>query len=307
MKRLAAAAQQYLTVRRALGYKLYHQTWWLPDFVSFLDAHGSSLITTELAVKWARQPADASPGWWAKRLTAVRQFARHHRAFDPRTQVPPADLIPYRKQPLVPHLYTTEEVVALMREAAGLRYPLLAASYEAILGLLAATGLRVSEALSLDDHDVDWERQLLTVRSSKFGRSRQVPLHLTTLAALRAYRRRRDRLRPHRRSPAFFISSAGSRVVHQNFQHVFLRLLERTGLDRGPGRRPRIHDLRHAFAMRIVRDWYRAGADVERRLPWLSTYLGHVSPSATYWYLTATPELLAAASRRAERAWKVRP
>jgi integrase/recombinase XerD len=307
MKRLAAAAQQYLTVRRSLGYKLYHETWWLPDFVSFLDAHGSSMITTELAVKWARQPADASPGWWAKRLTAVRQFARHHRAFDPRTQIPPADLIPSRKQRLVPHLYTTEEVAALMREAARLRYPLRAASYEAILGLLAATGLRVSEALSLDDQDVDWERQLLTVRSSKFGKSRLVPLHLTTLAALRAYRRRRDRLRPHRRCPAFFISSTGSRVVHQNFQHVFLRLLERTGFDRGPGRRPRIHDLRHTFAMRSVRDWYRAGADVERRLPWLSTYLGHVSPSATYWYLRATPELLAAAATRAERAWKVQP
>lgn len=307
MKRLAAAAQQYLSVRRALGYKLYHQTWWLPDFVSFLDARGSSVITTELAWQWARQPADASPGWWASRLTAVRQFARYHRAFDPRTQVPPADLILHRKQRLVPHLYTTEEVVALMREAAGLRYPLVAASYQTILGLLAATGLRVSEALSLDDHDVDWERQLLTVRSSKFGKSRLVPLHLTTLAALRTYARRRDRLRPHRRSPALFISSTGNRVVHQNFQHVFLRLLERTGLDRGSGRRPRIHDLRHAFAMQTVRGWYRAGADVERRLPWLSTYLGHVSPSSTYWYLTATPELLAAAATRAERAWKMRP
>lgn len=307
MKRVAAAAQQYLAVRRALGYKLRHHTWWLPDFVSFLAAHGSSVITTELAVKWARQPADASPGWWAKRLTAVRQFARYHQAFDPRTQVPPADLIPYHKQRLVPYLYTTEEVVALMRQAARLRYPLQAASYQAILGLLAATGLRVSEALSLDDHDIDWERKLLTVRCSKFGKSRLVPLHLTTLAALRAYARRRDRLRPHRRSPAFFISSTGNRVIHQNFHQVFLRLLERTGLDRGPGRRPRIHDLRHAFAMRIVRDWYRTGVDVERRLPWLSTYLGHVSPSKTYWYLTATPELLAAAATRAERAWKVRP
>jgi integrase len=306
MRRLAAAVRQYLALRRALGYKLRHETWWLPDFVSFLDAHGSSVITTELALRWARQPADASSGWWAHRLSAVRQFARHHRAFDARTEVPPADCIPYRRQRLIPHIYTTGEVVALMREAARLSYPLKAASYEAILGLLAATGMRVSEALALHDDDLDWERELLTVRGSKFGKSRHVPLHPTTLAALRAYIRRRDRLRPHRRCPALFVSTTGNPVLHQNFQHSFLRLLVLTGLDRGPGRRPRIHDLRHSFAMRIVRDWYRADVDVERRLPWLSTYLGHVSPSTTYWYLTATPELLGAAVQRAERAWKVR-
>ena len=307
MKRLAAAAQEYLAVRHALGYQLRHQAWWLPDFVSFLEAHGSSIITTELALQWARLPASASPCWWARRLSAVRQFARHHRASDPRTEIPAADLIPCRKQRLTPHQYTTDEVAALMREASGLRRPLQAASYATILGLLAATGMRVSEALALDRGDVHCDRALLTVRSSKFGKSRHVPLHRTTVAALCDYVRRRDRLRPHRRSPAFFLSSAGSRVILQNLQHVFLRLLERTGLDRTRGRRPRIHDLRHSFAMTIVRDWYRAGVDVECRLPWLSTYLGHVSPSTTYWYLSATPELLAAAGERAERAWKVRP
>jgi integrase/recombinase XerD len=306
MKSLADAAQQYLALRRALGFKLYHETWWLPDFIAFLVAHGSSVITTELALRWARQPADVTPGWWARRLTAVRQFARHHRAFDPRTEIPLADLIPYRRQRLTPYLYTTEEVVMIMREAAGLSRPLRAASCATIIGLLAATGMRVSEVLTLDDHDINWDRQLLTVRASKFGRSRHVPLHPTALAALRDYVRRRDRLRPHRRSPAFFLSSVGTRVIHQNFQHIFLRLLGCTGLDCGRGRRPRIHDLRHTFAVRIVRDWYRAGVDVERRLPWLSTYLGHVSPLSTYWYLTATPDLLAAAAERAEHAWEVR-
>jgi site-specific recombinase XerD len=307
MKRLADAAKDYLALRRALGYQLYHHTWWLPDFVSFLETHGSSIITTELALKWARQPADASAGWWARRLTAIRLFARHHHATDPRTEVPAADLIPRRQQRLTPHVYSTDEVASLMREASGLRLPLRAASYATILGLLWATGMRVSEALALDDHDIDWDRQLLTVRGTKFGKSRHVPLHRSTLGALRDYGRRRDRLRPHRRSQAFFLSSSGSRIILQNFGRVFLRLLARTGLDRAPGRRPRIHDLRHSFAMRIVRDWYRAGVDVEHWLPWLSTYLGHVSPSSTYWYLTATAELLAAAATRAERAWKVRP
>lgn len=306
MKRLADAATEYLVVRRALGFKLHHHTWWLPDFVSYLKAHGSSVITTELALRWAQQPPDASPKWWASRLGAVRLFARHHRAFDPRTEVPPADLLPYSKQRSTPHLYTADEIAALMREARHLKSPLIAASYATLVGLLAATGMRVGEALTLDRDDVDWDQKLLTIRNSKFGKSRHVPLHRSALSALRDYARRRDRLRPHRRSAAFFLSSVGTRVIHQNFQHVFLRLLRLTGLDRGRGRRPRVHDLRHTFAMKIVRDWYRAGVDVERRLPQLSTYLGHVSPSTTYWYLTATPELLSAAGKRAERAWKVR-
>lgn len=304
---LADAAKQYLSVRRALGYKLRHHTWWLPDFVSFLDTRGSSVITTALALEWARQPVHASPGWWVKRLSAIRQFARYHHAFDSNTEIPPRDLIPYRPQRLTPHLYTAAEIDTLMREASRLQTPLLAASYTTIIGLLAATGMRVSEALGLDKHDIDWHRMLLTVRASKFGKSRHVPLHKTTVTALRQYARKRDRLRPHRRSPAFFLSSTGSRVFHQNFHHVFLDLLERTGLDTGPGRRPRLHDLRHTFAMRIVHEWYRAGIDVERRLPWLSTYLGHVSPLSTYWYLTATPDLLAAACTRAERAWSKQP
>ena len=306
MKRLADAVQQYLAVRRALGFQLRHETWFLPDFVAYLEAHKRAVITTELALRWARQPANASPGWWAHRLSAVRQFARHHRASDPRTEIPPPDAIPYRQRRATAHLYRSDEVAALMREASRLERPLLASTYATILGLLAATGMRVSEALALDRDDIDFDRELLTIRSSKFGKSRHVPIHRTTVGALRGYARRRDRLRPHRRCPAFFLSSTGTRVIHQNFQHVFLRLLARTGLDRAHGRRPRIHDFRHTFAMTIVRDWHRAGADVERRLPLLSTYLGHVSPSTTYWYLTATPELLAAAGERAERAWKVR-
>jgi integrase/recombinase XerD len=306
MRSLADAAEQYLALRRALGFKLRHETWWLPNFVGFLDAHGSSTITTELALKWACLPAGATRVWWARRLSAVRQFARHHRGFDPRTEVPPADLIAHGRHRLTPYLYTTDDVVAIMRQAASLSPPLRAASYATIIGILASTGMRVSEALTLDDHDIEWERELLTVRGSKFGRLRHVPLHPTTLAALRDYIDRRDRLRPHRRCSAFFLSSTGTRVILQNFQLIFLRILACTGLDRGTGRRPRIHDLRHTFAMRIVRDWYQAGIDVERRLPWLSTYLGHVSPLSTYWYLTATPELLAAAGERAERAWGAR-
>jgi len=307
MKSLADAAKQYLCLRRALGYKLRHQTWWLPDFVGFLEAQGSAVITTELAVKWACLPVDTSPNWWSIRLSAIRQFARHHYASDPRTQIPPADLIPHHKRRATPYLYSVDEIATLMSAASHLSHPLRAASHANIIGLLAATGMRVSEALDLNRDDVDCKRQLLTIHNGKFGKSRHVPLHPTTVEALRRYARRRDRLRPHRRSPAFFLSSTGNRVLLQNFGHVFIRLIEHTGVGRGCPRRPRIHDLRHSFAMKIVRDWYRAGVDVERRLLWLSTYLGHVSPESTYWYLTATSDLLMAACVRAERAWKQRP
>jgi len=304
---LSRSVEEYLALRRALGFKLYHQTWFLPDFVAFLAAHGSDAITTELAARWAQEPPGTSPGWWAMRLSAVRCFARHHRAFDPRTEVPPPDLITYRVQRRTPHLYRDGEIAALMREASSLSGPMRSATYATLLGLLAATGMRVGEALALDDGDVDWRRSLLTVRHAKFQKSRLVPVHASTLAALQAYVALRDHLLPSRRSPSFFVSGVGTRVLHQNFHHMFLRLVRLAGIDAGRGRRPRLHDLRHTFALNTLRDWYRSGLDAERRLPSLSTYLGHVNPSSTYWYLTAAPELLTLAGKRLERAWEVRP
>ena len=307
MKTLAEAVHEYLAVRRALGFKLRRETWSLPNFVAYLEANGSSAITTELAVRWARQPPGTTARWWASRLSSVRQFARHHHAQDPRTEIPPADAITSPKRRTIPHQYAEAEIVALMREASRLRRPLTAASYTTIIGLLSATGMRVSEALALNRDDVDFDRELLTVRHSKFGKSRHVPLDPTTVQALRRYVRTCDHLRPHGKSSAFFLSSSGARVIYQNLQLVFMRLVDRAGLHRRGHRRPRIHDLRHTFAMVTLRDWYRGGMDAQRRLPQLSTYLGHVAPSTTYWYLTATPELMAAVGQRASRAWKVRP
>lgn len=304
---LRRSAEEYLALRRSLGFKLRHETWFLPDFVAFLAAHGSSVVTTELAVRWAQQPPGASPRWWARRLSAVRCFAKHHRAFDPRTEVPPPDLLPYRASRRPPHLYTDGEIAALMREARALRPALEAATYAALLGLLATTGMRVGEALALDDGDVDWKRSLLTVRHAKFQKSRLVPVHASTLAALQAYVALRDRLLPRRCGFCFFVSNVGTRVRHQNFHHVFLRLIRLAGMDAGQGRRARLHDLRHTFAVNTLRDWYRSGIDAERRLLSLSTYLGHVNPTTTYWYLTATPELLALAGKRLERGWEGRP
>lgn len=302
--RLLRSAQEYLALRRALGFKLYRETWLLPDFVGFLTAHGSAFITTDLAVQWALQPLGTSAQWCAKRLAAIRCFARHQRAFDPRTEIPPPDLIPYRANRRHPYLYTQAEIAALMREARALRPAVMAATNETLIGLLATTGMRVGEALALDDGDVDWDRSLIKIRHAKFQKSRLVPLHASTLAALRGYVARRDRLCV-RLGSWLFTSTVGTRVIHQNFLHVFRRLVGRTGLGSRAGR-PRIHDIRHAFAVNTLRDWYRSGVDVERRLFSLSTYLGHVSPTSTYWYLTATPELLALAGKRLER-WRSRP
>lgn len=295
---LLRSVKEYLALRRALGFKLYAETWLLPHFVDFLTAHGSPFITIDLAVRWAQQPPGASRRWCARRLGAVRCFAKHRRAFDPRTEVPPWDLIPCPTTRYSPHLYTDAEITALMREARQLRSPIMAATYEMLLGLLAVTGMRVGEALALDDGDVDWARSLLKVRHAKFQKSRLVPLHPSTVTALREYVADRDR-RCIRLGPWLFTSIVGTRVIHQNFHHVFLRLARRAGI----AGRPHIHDLRHTFAVNTVRDWYRSGADVERRLFSLSTYLGHVSPTSTYWYLTATPELLALAGERLER-WR---
>lgn len=216
--------------------------------------------------------------------------------------MPPADLIAHHARRLQPHIYSDDEIAALLREARALPGALRSVTYAMIIGVLAVTGMRLGEALGLDDGDVDWARSLLIIRHAKFQKSRLVPVHRSTLAALRAYADRRNRLCPHRRHPAFFVSGVGARVHPQNFQRVFLRLLARAGVTARVGRRPRIHDLRHAFAVRTLCDWYRSGADAERRLWWLSTYLGHVSPTATYWYLTATPELLSLAGKRLARS-----
>lgn len=306
MKPLAIAAQEYLAVRRALGFKLRHETWFLPDFVAFLAARRCSVITAKLALEWATQPRGTTAGWWAHRLSSIRAFARHRHASDPRTEVPSRDLISSQARRRTPYLYTDGDVAALMRAAGTLKNPLQATTYATLIGLLASTGMRVGEALALDRNDVDLHRAIITIWRGKFGKSRHVPLHPSAVAALDAYKRRRDRIRSIAAEAAFFVSTTGNRVLHQNFHHVCLRLIERAAIGTRGRQRPCLHDLRHTFAVKTLRSWYRQGMDVERRLPSLSTYLGHVSPSTTYWYLTGTPELLALASRRAERAWKVR-
>jgi len=302
MTPLRQALDDYLTMRRGLGYKLERAEKLLAQFLAYLDGVGADTVSVEHALAWARLPADADPSWWSYRLSVVRGFAAYLRTLDPATEVPAAELLPWRPRRAIPFLYTDEEIAALIAACASLRFPLRVATYRTLLGLLAVTGLRVGEAIRLDRDDLDVERGLLLVRDSKFGKSRELPLHETTLRALQRYLRRRKRLQPSPQAEALLISLAGTRLRYCNVNWTFLRLVRRAGLEpRSAGCRPRLHDLRHTFAVRTVLDAYRADSDVQARLPLLSTYLGHVDPGATYWYLSAAPELLALAGQRLER------
>lgn len=298
---LEQALADYLAVRRALGYKLARPEKLLRQFLAYLHQHDADTITIDNAVAWATLPA-GDAGWWAYRLLAVRGFARHLHSIDAAHQVPPTDLLPSRPHRATPYLYSGTDIAALIGTAAtAFRSPLRAATYQALIGLLAVTGLRVGEAIRLDRGDFDHAHGLLTVRDSKFGKSRQVPLHPTTVSALRRYLRRRDRLHPDAVTAAVFISTAGTRLLYCNVQWAFADLVRRVGLKpRSASCRPRIHDLRHTFAVATIIDAYRDGVDVQAHLALLSTYLGHVDPAATYWYLSAAPELLALAGQRLE-------
>jgi integrase/recombinase XerD len=303
MTALHETLRDYICLRRSLGFKLEREGALLPDFVAFLERSGSRVITVPLALAWAKQSPDATPYWWATRLGMVRGLARYARTIDSGHQVPPDDVLPLLKPPRPqPYIYSDADVTALMVATRRIRNPFRAYTYRTLIGLLASTGMRVGEAIELDRTDLDPERGVITVRHGKFGKSREVPLHPSTLHALQAYARHRRRRIARLTSAAFFLSLAGTRLFYKNVHPVFLRLLEWAGLaDRKP-RRPRIHDLRHSFAVRTLADAYRAGLDVERQLPVLSTYLGHVSPSSTYWYLSAVPELLGVAAQRLEES-----
>jgi integrase/recombinase XerD len=301
MTALRRALATYLRTRRALGFKAKREVELLPQFVAYLDERGASFVTTAAAVAWSAQPRDAAPAWWTQRLVIVRGFAKYLQTIEPRTEVPSLDHLPHRRARSAPYVYSDADITALLSATDTLRSPLKTATYRTLLGLLAATGMRVGETITLDERDVDRRRATLVVRKTKFDKSREVPLHTSTVAALDRYRRDRERLAPRRSSSSFFISSVGSRLIYQNVHETFLQLVYAAGLGK---RRPRptIHDLRHTFAIQTVLGWYRDGVDVEARLPLLSTYLGHVGPSSTYWYLTAVPELLEAATVRLERS-----
>jgi integrase len=305
MSALHVALEEYLSVRRALGVKLHLSGRLLAGFVDFAEREGAAVITTDLALRWATRPADAQPAQWANRLGMVRRFAQYRSAEDPRTEVPPPDLLPFRTQRPAPYIYSDEEVSRLLEAArqlpavTGLRPH----TYATLFGLYAVTGMRTNEPLQLDCEDVDLTQGVLTVRGTKFGKSRYLPLHRSTQRELQAYAERRDALCPHTLAPSFFLAERGRRLTEWSVRRDFVKLSRQIGL-RGPkdSRGPRLHDFRHRFAVKTLLQWYRDGHDVGRRLPELATYLGHTHVADTYWYLSAVPELLQLAAQRVEQA-----
>jgi integrase/recombinase XerD len=305
---LARHAADYLKLRRALGHDLADAARLLPRFVTHLDAIGASRITTDVALVWVRRPdADPSSSVWLRRMTVVRGFARYMSGIDPATEVPPLGLVTYRQRWRPPFIYSASDVQTLMGAVPQLvPTPLRAATVHTVIGLLTATGMRVGEAIALDRDDIDWADRVLVVRTSKFNKSREVLLDPTVITALRSYTHIRDRHVPHPASRMFFVSAKGTPVIYGALGTVFRKLLAATGVGAGSAVRPRIHDLRHSFAVHTLVRWYRDGQDVAALLPRLSTYLGHRSPVSTYWYLSAAPELLALAANRLDNAEEVR-
>lgn len=306
MKPWREAVEEYIEMRRGLGFKLLEAKVGLINFASFLKQRGAAHITISLSMEWAQQDKTARPAEWARRLSFIRGFARHWSAHDSHTEVPPSGLLPHRPGRARPYLYSDDEVRKLLQAARqlpsvrGLRGP----TYNCLLGLLAVTGLRISEARNLRTDDVDLNEGILTIRGAKFGKSRLVPIHPSTCTVLSDYASQRDRFLA-RRPDMFFVSGRGTRLDGGEVRRTFYYLSRQIGL-RGASdsHGPRLHDFRHRFAIETLVQWYRSGQDVERRLPILSTYLGHVHVADTYWYLTACPELMGLAVKRFEDYWE---
>jgi integrase len=296
----------YLAVRRALGYRLARAEKLLGQFIAWMNERGETTITTTSALGWATLPPATASNWHAHRLTVVRGFAAHVHALDPAHELVPQDLLPQRPRRAVPYLYSDAEIRALMDASAVIPTPHRAATMRTLIGLLAVTGMRVGEAIRLDQADIDHRRGVLTVVESKFGKSRQLPVDATAMAALRAYLARSDRPIPTEPTDAVFTSAAGTRLIYCNVHLAFKQIVKHACLQaRSSVCRPRPHDLRHTFAVHTLLDAYRQdigdGEHIQARIALLCTYLGHVNPGSTYWYLQAAPELLALAAERLER------
>ena len=310
MSALRARAEEYLAMRRVLGFRLTTQGRHLMSFVRFCEERSADHVTADLAVQWATQVTRGSGNevYQARRLDVVRIFARHLQALDPATEVPPEDVLARRYLRIQPYLYSLQEIAALMTAAGALRPALRAATWRTLIGLLAVTGMRQGEACRLLRDDAGLKTGTLVIRDSKFGKSRLVFLHPTAVAALRSYERARDQAFPEPEAVTFLVNSRGRPLNGHNLPHTFAPLVVAAGLQVPPGQRaPRLHDLRHAFTVATLLDWYRDGGDVQARLPLLSTWLGHVDPKSTYWYLQAVPELLALAAERLEQGRQAAP
>jgi integrase/recombinase XerD len=306
MSTLFEELQGYLAVRRSLGYGLSTSERVLRQFVSFAGREGIEHTSTDLFLRWQRTFGHANRQTWSRRLGMVRLFAQWLHGVDELHEIPPKDLFPSQYRRPQPYIYSKKEICRIVEAAAELPSTngIRALTFSTLFGLIAVTGLRVSEAIALDDADADMGTGVLIVRRGKGGKTRLLPLSESTTAQLAAYARKRDRLFGTPSQP-FFVSDRGDRLTDCSTQYNFASVCQTIGLRsvenfHRHGHGPRIHDLRHTFAVRTLVEWYRAGNDPSREMIKLTTYLGHADPKDTYWYIQAVPELLELASRRAE-------
>ena len=298
MTTLRQAAESYLALRRSMGFKLDEPGRLVLDFADRLDQAGVRYLTVDSALAWATSPA-ASSYWHWLRLSAVRGFAAHLHAFDSRHQVPPTDALARRYYRATPYLFSDADISALMEAAASRPARLHALTCKTLIGLLVVTGLRPGEAYALDRDHLDLAGAALTVVNGKYGKSRRLALDLSTVSALEEYAQHRDLWCRRPMAPSFFVSLRGTRLHSANTDRAFQHLIRHAGLQpRSARTRPCLKSLRHTFAVNTLIGWYRTGVDIDTHLPLLSTWLGHVAPSSTYWYLQATPELLGLAAER---------
>lgn len=304
-KTFVECVEDYLKYRRKLGVALLTQGDELRRFARYADrVKHKGPITTELALRWAKLPQKHCPKYWAKRLDIVRHFARYMKLLISGTEIPTKGLLGPSYQRSTPHIYSEEEISAIMKAARNLgpQNGLRPHTYMTLFGLLASTGMRISEAISMSREDLDIDSGVITIIETKFHKSRIVPLHPTTLQTLRSYVDKRDKEYPIPKTKAFFVSGWGTPLRYKLVSKTFHKIVFSLGWCKRIGERgPRIHDFRHTFAARRLLEWYRNGDDVHQRITQLSTYLGHSVVANTYWYLTAVPELMAIAASRFEK------
>jgi integrase/recombinase XerD len=314
MNTLRQSIEEYLAMRRSLGFKLREAGTGLLDFAAFMERRRASYVTQALALAWAQKPTNAQPAHWASRLCYIRQFARYRSATDPRTQIPALGLLPFKPKRAKPYLYSNTEIGQLLQATLNMplspkhRGPcaLLPWVYYCLFGLLSVSGLRLGEARNLELKDVDLKAGVLTIRGSKFGKDRWVSVHASTCKVLAGYIARRQRHWAGRPVSSYlFVSSWGNRLDTGSIHRAFYAASRQIGL-RGAcdSHGPRLHDFRHRFATTTLVNWYRSNQEPERRLPLLSAFLGHVHVSDTQWYLSASPELMREAMRRLEHLWE---
>jgi integrase/recombinase XerD len=308
VKTLNKELDQYLEIRRSLGYKLATEGRILRRFVEFARQSRASHITSELFLRWQKKFGHARQDTWGHRLSAIRVFARWLHGLDARHEVPPAALIPYRLRRARPYIYSEVEIQQIIQAAAKLPsiYGFRGLTFSTFFGLVAVTGMRISEAIMLDVGDVDLVAGVVTIRHGKLGKARYNPIADSTKAKLSGYVKERRRLLSGQQD-AFFVSEHGTRLTDCCVRYNFALVCQHIGLRPAQhfhrlGRGPRIHDLRHTFAVHTLLNWYRTGKDAAREMIKLTTYLGHCNPAHTYWYIEANPELLQLASRRAVKA-----